>query len=278
MRKNWRVLVPLSGSVLVVLILTAWLRPEPGPKYRGKTARQWVRQLAYSSYPAVTHEALKEIGPRHAVPVLAHELLGKPAVASKFYNKLFRKMPLAFQRELPQPMAIEEYRSLVFYALLRYERKDLKAAVPALIRAVQSPDSWARLSATVVLSNAGNEAVEALPVLWQHVRKHGAAASMVIDVAASMNAAAAIQKIDPHNVELASLLAEWLSEERTPSHVKVWAAKILGRMGSATQFAIPLLIEARDSQDEALSNEASDSLQFIQRDVAAQSPAPSVER
>jgi hypothetical protein len=73
-----------------------------------------------------------------------------------------------------------------------------------------------------------------------------------------INEAEGIQKINPHDADLAGVLAGRVGGAPTPMNVRISAAQVLGRMGRAAVSALPVLLAVKENQIEALISESAD--------------------
>lgn len=135
MTRQRRTLCLTLGGALLLPAVTFLLLRSAEPRFEGKTARQWIRRTYLKDFIHTTplHGALSAIGPSHAVTAIIDELDARPVTAYRGYATFFNKMPSMIQKAFPRPVSMTDYRFWVDDVLSRYETKDLKPALPALL-------------------------------------------------------------------------------------------------------------------------------------------------
>ncbi len=138
-----------------------------------------------------------------------------------------------------------------------------KAAMPALIKALDDPDKQVWTSALGVLAGLGSEAQEAIPALILHLDTRKAPSMRQRDVRQSfLRIAFTLTRIGP--AAIPPLITTLQSDD---AGARAAAARALGGMGATAHDAIPALIGNLNHREQPVRSEAADALGLIGREA-----------
>ena len=154
----------LIGFAAVALIGMGWLlfsrmhTPESMPVYKGKTARQWLREITTTNQNAAM-EAFSQMD-TNALPFLVNTFHEVDPPAERLYQAIYPKLPNVLQRRVRKPMANWE-RCWAASAILELQPQWL----PRLTEWLSDPSAEKRSLAAVALGQIGDAAKPAIPNL-----------------------------------------------------------------------------------------------------------------
>ena len=243
----------LLATVMVVLVL------DFGRRYDGKTVKGWIHELKEGKSLNVLI-ALHHFGPETAVPALIDALGETPVGSSQKYQSRWRSLPSWVRSFLPRPFDLGNYRLRICEVLESFGA-EARVGVPRLGKIIGSnpgneeavTDQFVRMAALRVIAATGSAGKDALPALWQALRREDAL-PVTQRALSVMNVAETIQVVDPHSSELVSYLTNWIEKKDGPeAWMKARSVDLLGKMGPAATSVVPVLIQCKESNDEALS-------------------------
>ena len=239
---------------------------------------------------------LPKVGPtaRDIGPALVLALDdSRPAVRLAAASALVLVEPRLADKVIPTVLAALRAKQVQAYSAAELLRPAAKAAVPALIRALDEPNDEIRFEVASALAYLGEAAVpplaEALKAERVRVRSGAAvalgrmgkvsvgpalpalvAALKDSDAGARLDAAEALSHIDPEKAGLAvPVLAAALRAEKAPDRLR--AAEALERLRGTARPAVPALLAALNDEDRPVRLAATLALIAIDREAAAAS-------
>jgi hypothetical protein len=157
-RRQDRILVAFA-IVFAGLVLGSFFNR--GPKFQGKPAKFWAKELIRSPQPATAAKALFYLGPDVSVPPLIQTLQAEGLPA---YRYLWPKLPAFLRTRLPNPLVVLNNRYRAAQVLGGFGI-GAQPAIPYLVKALRSSNRELRSAAAVALGEIGPEARNAVPLL-----------------------------------------------------------------------------------------------------------------
>lgn len=195
----------------------------------------------------------QDLGPEPEVRDILKQLTD-PSLPSEERNKLNERLEKHGKPLVPGLAAAlndkdTQIRRAAVFALSQIG-PDAKAAVPALIKALDDPDKGKEIGGRAIsdcaadtLAIIGPGAAEAIPALMGIARS-----SLKRDL--RMRAVWALGEIGPQSKEVIPLLRKLMKDDKEAELIRARAAQALGRIGPKAREAVPDLIKALEIEDK----------------------------
>ncbi len=244
-----------GGVALGFLAVCFFVRINRGPRYEGRTANYWVKQLVRDRSNA--RRALGELGPA-AVPALIGAVEDKQSRVTPFLDALRPRLPSVVRRHLvsSHEAALRADRAVeILYDL----GTNAAPSVPALIRDNLNRDAWEFNYAHAALLKIGEAGVpQLIRVLWNPDPRYRVAAARYLGL------------IGPNAGTATPALTKALNDPDTL--VQTEAVVALARIGPSARSALPALQAALGARDDEFRLWAIDALWKIGRESGSTVP------
>jgi HEAT repeat protein len=250
---------------------------ESGPVVNGRPMsfwlRTWVEKTTNVSQRVEAQKAFERAG-TNVIPYLLDQLAAGDAARA--------------HEDRSDPDSVEERRQAVgrtiaAEAALRYMGSRVAYAIPELTKLMASTNYDAVRAAAEILSglgpqgvhvlvngltNANQEAREAIPGVLRHLAMGDAATNLLAELPALFNSLDTLpmnKAFDCRDAIVESVVAEFRRRlESTSSSMRYISARTLGEMGTSAQVAIPDLEKLKNDPEKEVRNVAAWALKHIQ--------------
>jgi len=269
--RRWVIGISLIAALAAIVAMVAMVsKPAKKvmPAYQGKTAEQWLVQVASTNRDAAL-KAFRKMGDQ-STPVLIHALGKVDTPWDKFWQWVYSKLPALLRARLSPPVPAAITRGSAFWVfletpilketafpeLLRHLEDKNKSdqaqsyvmgllpllvsqhstnAVPVVIPYLQANDPYMRRVAASVLETIGPSAKAAIPRLTVALRD--------ADVTVRVHAARAIWRID-HQTNVATAVFEKELESMDAGDFLARTANDLSTVSPQSPALLPAYIKA----------------------------------
>jgi HEAT repeat protein len=300
MRKRSRILfASLIVTLLVGLIWPVLFRHGVEPTFQGKSANDWITTFNKSDGSAYDLIEKNDFNTSAADAVLIKALTIGTGWRHKVYVNVWNKMPAILQRRLPQPVNYHlcHHIASILYADPQHQAN--RQAVAAMVRLMDEEDPQIRRLAIRLLSRAGHEGRDLLPIFVRALQDRDAGLraeaahalgtyhdrpTVVVPLLRQamkdpamivrISAAGALNVVSPQDAAVENVIRLLCDGLKDPDQLNRYnAAAHLGAMGQQPEVVVPALCRLITDPDAPVRYSAVHALGKFGRQAQAAVPA-----